>query len=84
MEGFKMWRDSYTPWFSLQSLIWKICLLEVSFRRQLEIGNYFFDQLEPTFLANYDTYNGKPLFRLVETSFFYLSVHSWQEKLVSP
>ena len=35
------------------------------------------DQLEATFLASVYAYNDKPLFRIVETSFCYLSVHHW-------
>ena len=45
------------------------------FADNLEYLNYFFDQLEPTFLGNVYAYNGKPLFHLVETSSFYLSMH---------
>ena len=41
----------------------------------MEPRNHFFDQLEPTFHANFYAYNGKPL----ETSFFHLSMHLWQE-----
>ena len=77
MESFEMSRDGCTPWFSLLSLICTIRLLKLCFRRLLEFGNYFFDQLKPTFLTNFYVYNGKSLFRLVEASFFDLSVHTW-------
>ena len=40
------------------------------FWRQLELENYFLGRLEATFLSNFHSYNEKPLFRLVETSFF--------------
>ena len=53
--------------FSLQSLNSTIRLFKVYLWRQLEFGNYFFSRLEATFVTNFDTYNGKPLFRSVET-----------------
>ena len=47
-------------------MICEIRLLKVCFHRELEFGNYFFDHLEPNFLANFYACNGKQLFRLVE------------------
>ena len=41
--------------------------IESLFSQILRIGNFFSDQLEPTFLANFYAYNRKQLFRLVET-----------------
>ena len=51
-------------------MICTIVLSKVCFRRYLEHGDYFLDQLEATFLDKIYAYNGKPLFHLVETSFF--------------
>ena len=50
----------------------------------IRVWKLLFRQLQPTFLANFYAGNGKPLFCFVDTSFLYLSMHPWQEKLVSP
>ena len=59
-----------TRWFSLQNLNSTIRLFKVCFWRKLEFGDYFFGHLEDIFLANFYTYNTKPLFHVVETSLF--------------
>ena len=71
----------------LRDFPYKVCgikLLKVCYHRYLEFGNYFFNQLEPTFLTNFYVCNGQPFFSLLETSLFYLMAHLWLEKLVSP
>ena len=68
----------------LRDFLYKVCairLLKVCYHRYLEFGNYFFSQLEPTFLANFYACNGQPLFRLLETSLFYLMAHLWLENM---
>ena len=69
----KIWRVlKYKEILVLRDFLYKVCtirLLKVRYHRQLEFGTYFFDQLEPTFLANFYAHNGKPVFRLVETKF---------------
>ena len=42
------------------------------FWQRIRIWEIFFGQLEATFPSNVYTYNEKLLFRIVETSFFYL------------
>ena len=64
----KIWRALNME--SLQSSISTIRLLKDCFRRYLVFGNYFFDQLKHTFLANFYACNGKPFFRLAETTSF--------------
>ena len=59
-------------WISLQSLICTIRLSKVCFRRELQFGKYFFDQLEAIFLANVYAYNKKPL--LHSRNLFLLSI----------
>ena len=67
---------------ALRDFLYKVWFVQFGFQKfvfadNLSLEIIFFDQLEPTFLANFYAYNGKPLFCLVETSFFYLSVHPW-------
>ena len=60
-KKFNLYNSAFESFFSQIIRIWKL----------------FFDQLEPTFIANFHAYNRKRLFHLVETSFFYPSVHPW-------
>ena len=77
----KIWRALNME--SLQSSISTIRLLKDCFRRYLVFGNYFFDQLKHTFLANL-CLQRETVLPPSRNNFFYLSVHSWYKKLVSP
>ena len=46
-----------------------------------KFGSFSFDQLEAAFQVNFCTYNQKPLFRSVETSFFQLTGTSLVENV---
>ena len=79
----KIWRIfSCKEIVALRYFLYKVWFVQFDFWNFVfadsqNFGNYFLDQLEPTFLANVYAYYGKPLFRLAKTSFFYLLVHPW-------
>ena len=56
----------------------KVWFVQFNFWKFVFADNYNLEIIfSISWKLNYYAYNGKPVFRLEETSFFYLSVHPW-------
>ena len=66
---------------ALRYFLYKVWLVQFGFWKFIFVDDYnlkiIFGSVGTFSCPNYYACNGKPLFHLVETNFFYLSVHSW-------